>query len=48
MATAISVSYVLLVMLLSWLFLNESMSWMKIGGALLTMAGVALISWEQK
>lgn len=47
MATAISVSYVLLVMLLSWMFLNESMSWMKIGGALLTIVGVALISWEQ-
>lgn len=48
MATAISVSYVLLVMLLSWIFLNEGMSWMKIGGAFLTIAGVALISWEQK
>ena len=48
MATGISVSYVLLVMLLSWIFLNETMSWMKIGGALLTITGVALISWQQK
>ena len=48
MATGISVSYVLLVLFLSWLFLNESMSWMKILGTLLTISGVALISWEQK
>ncbi len=48
MATGISVSYVLLVLFLSWLFLNESMSWMKILGTLLTITGVALISWEQK
>jgi len=32
MATGISVSYVLLVMALSWTFLNESMSWMKLSG----------------
>lgn len=48
MATGISVSYVLLVLVLSWLFLNESMSAMKISGALLTIAGVALLSWQQK
>ncbi len=48
MATGISVSYVLLVLFLSWLLLNESMSWMKILGTLLTISGVALISWEQK
>ena len=48
MATGISVSYVLLVLFLSWLFLNESMSWMKILGTLLTISGVALISWGQK
>jgi len=48
MATGISVSYVLLVMLLSWIFLNESMSVMKISGALLTLIGVALLSWQQK
>jgi drug/metabolite transporter (DMT)-like permease len=48
MATGISVSYVLLVLLLSWIFLNESMSLMKISGALLTLVGVALLSWQQK
>ena len=48
MATGISTSYVLLVMLLSWLFLNEGMSWMKAFGALLTVAGVALLSWQQQ
>src|SRR5438105_14841829 len=48
MATGISTSYVLLVMLLSWLFLSEDMSWMKIAGALLTITGVALLSWQQK
>lgn len=48
MATGISTSYVLLVMLLSWWFLNESMGWMKITGALLTVAGIALLSWQQK
>jgi len=47
-ATGISVSYVLLVMLLSWMFLNESLSLMKISGALLTLVGVALLSWQQK
>jgi len=48
MATAISTSYVLVVLFLSWFFLNESMSWAKILGTLLTISGVALISWEQK
>jgi drug/metabolite transporter (DMT)-like permease len=47
MATAISTSYVLLVLFLSWVFLHESMSWMKIAGTLLTTGGVAL-SWEHK
>ena len=47
MATAISTSYVLLVLFLSWLFLSESMSWMKIAGTLLTIGGVAL-SWQKK
>ena len=48
MATGISTSYVLLVLFLSWLFLSESMSWMKIAGTLLTVGGVALLSWEQR
>ena len=48
MATAISTSYVVLVFFLSWLFLSERISWMKIAGTLLTLGGVALLSWEQK
>ena len=48
MATAISTSYVLLVLFLSWIFLNESVSWMKIAGILFTIAGVALLSWQKK
>jgi len=47
MATGISVSYVLLVMLLSWIFLSESMNWIKIAGALFTITGVALLSWQE-
>lgn len=46
-AAAIATSYVVLVMLLSWLFLNEPLSWMKLIGIVLTIAGVALLSWEQ-
>jgi len=37
LATAISASYVLVVLFLSWLFLSENMSWMKIAGTLLIM-----------
>lgn len=48
MATAISTSYVVLVFFLSWLFLSENLSWMKIAGTLLTLGGVALLSWEQQ
>lgn len=44
MATAISTSYVLVVLFLSWLFLSENMSWMKIAGTLLMISGVALLS----
>jgi drug/metabolite transporter (DMT)-like permease len=47
-AAAISTSYVLLVAVLSRVFLGENLSWLKIGGILLTMAGVALLSIEQK
>lgn len=46
-AAAISTSYIVLVVFLSWLFLSESLSWMKIIGILLTVFGVALLSWEQ-
>ena len=48
MATGISVSYVLLVLVLSWIFLSESMNWVKISGTLLTITGVALLSWQRK
>src|SRR2546423_14408988 len=48
MATAVFTSYVLLVFFLSLLFFSERISWMKIAGALLTLGGVALLSWEQK
>ena len=46
-AAAISTSYVVLVALLSWIFLHESLSWMKIIGILLTLIGVAMLSWQQ-
>src|SRR5436309_6885427 len=48
MATGISVSYVLLVLMLAWIFLGESMNWIKIAGTLLTISGVALLSWQRK
>jgi drug/metabolite transporter (DMT)-like permease len=48
MAAAISTSYVLVVVFLSWLFLNESLTWMKTAGIALTIAGVALLSWQQE
>ena len=47
-ATAISTSYVVLVVLLSRLFLNEGIGWMKTAGITLTIVGVALLSWQQK
>jgi drug/metabolite transporter (DMT)-like permease len=48
MATATSTSYVVIVVLLSRLFLHESIGWMKTAGITLTIAGVALLSWQQK
>ena len=47
-AAAISTSYVLLVVVLSRVFLGESLTWLKMTGILLTVAGVALLSWEEK
>lgn len=47
-AAAISTSYVVLVVLLSRLFLNEGLGWMKLAGIALTIVGVGLLSWEQK
>jgi drug/metabolite transporter (DMT)-like permease len=47
-AAAISTSYVILVAVLSRIFLGEELSWMKIAGILLTLAGVGLLSWSDK
>jgi len=47
-AAAVSTSYIVLVVLLSRIFLDESLSWMKIVGISLTIIGVGLLSWEQK
>lgn len=48
MATAISTSYVVVVVVLSRFFLNEEIGWTKILGISLTIAGVALLSWKQE
>ncbi|HZR77698.1 MAG TPA: DMT family transporter [Chthoniobacterales bacterium] len=47
-AAAISTSYILLVALLSRVFLGENFDWLKVTGIVLTIAGVALLSLEQK
>ena len=47
-AAAISTSYIVLVVLLSRVFLNENLSWVKVAGISLTIIGVGLLSWEQK
>ena len=47
-AAAVSTSYIVLVVLLSRIFLEERLSWIKVVGISLTIAGVALLSWEQK
>ena len=44
LASAISASYILVVVLLSWLFLKEPLGPLKIVGILLTVLGVALLS----
>jgi len=46
-AAAVSTSYIVLVVLLSRIFLDETLSWMKIVGISLTIIGVGLLSWEQ-
>lgn len=48
MASAISTSYVIVVVVLSRFFLNESLGLVKMAGIILTIAGVALLSWQQK
>lgn len=45
LASAIATSYVVVVLALSWVVLDESMSVPKLIGAALTLAGVALLSW---
>ena len=44
--TAISTSYVVLVAVLSWMFLDEEMTMAKLAGIALTISGVALLSWK--
>jgi len=46
-AAAISTSYVIVVALLSWLFLQESLGLQKVLGIALTLIGVGLLSWKQ-
>lgn len=48
MASAISTSYVIVVVVLSRFFLNESIGLVKMAGIILTIAGVTLLSWQQK
>jgi len=48
MASAISTSYIIVVVVLSRFFLNESIGLVKMAGISLTIAGVALLSWQQK
>lgn len=47
-AKDIGTSYVVVVVLLSRLFLNEGIGWMKTAGIALTVTSVALLSWQQK
>jgi spermidine export protein MdtJ len=47
-AAAVSTGYIVLVVLLSRIFLGESLGWMKVVGISLTIIGVGLLSWEQK
>jgi drug/metabolite transporter (DMT)-like permease len=44
MASAISASYILVVVLLSWIFLHEQMDLLKIIGIVLTVLGVGILS----
>jgi len=44
LAATIAASYLLVVVLLSWLFLDEPMSAIKIAGIVITVIGVAILS----
>ena len=46
-ASVISLSYVLVVIVLSWIFLGEKMDLLKIIGMILTVAGVVILSLKQ-
>ncbi len=46
LAATVAASYLLVVVLLSWLFLDEPMSALKITGIVLTVIGVAILSVE--
>jgi drug/metabolite transporter (DMT)-like permease len=46
LASALATSYVVLVVLLSWLFLKESIDLVKGLGIVLTVAGVAILSYK--
>ncbi len=45
LASAISTSYIVVVVLLSWIFLKEPLGVMKIVGIILTIAGVTILSF---
>ena len=47
-ASALSISYVLLVAILSWMFLGEQMTWLKVIGIALAVSGVSLLSLEER
>ena len=44
--TAISASYIVLVVILSWIFLGEEVTMVKLAGIALTVSGVALLGWK--
>ena len=46
-ASVISLTYILVVILLSWIFLGEKMDILKIIGMILTVSGVVLLSIKQ-
>lgn len=43
-STAIRSSSIVFVTLIAWLFLNETLTWLKMAGAVLTTVGVALVA----
>jgi drug/metabolite transporter (DMT)-like permease len=45
LASAVATSYIVLVVLLSWLVLHESLTPLKVAGVVLTLAGVAILSY---